>query len=117
MLVVLAAALVPTGWLWGDDSAFGFQPSDKWLHGITFAFLAFWFCGQYERRAYWRVFLGLLAFGTLIEICQQAVVYRSAEVLDLTADLAGILVGLLLSVLVTGGWCQKFELLVFESRG
>lgn len=117
MLLVLVAALVPAGWIWGNHSAFNFQPSDKWLHGITFAFLTFWFCGQYERASYWRVFLGLAAFGILIEICQQAVAYRSAEAMDLAADLAGILVGLLLSLLITGGWSQKVESLVAESRG
>lgn len=116
MLLILTAALVPADWLWGDDSALGWHLPDKWLHGMTFAFLTFWFCGQYERAAYWRVVAGLMAFGILIEVCQQAVAYRSAEVLDLTADLAGISVGLLLSLVATGGWCQKFELLFAGSR-
>ncbi len=113
----MIAALIPADWLWQDKSGSGWHIPDKWLHGITFAFLTFWFCGQYERVAYWRVVLGLVAFGVLIEVCQQALAYRSAETMDLVADVAGITVGLILSFAVTGGWSLKFETLVEEYRG
>ena len=55
------------------------------------------------------VALGLLAFGALIELCQRAVGYRSAEWLDLAADAAGILAGLGIALVGAGGWCQRVE--------
>lgn len=117
LLMIMVVALIPANWLWGVGSISGWLIPDKWLHGVTFAFLTFWFCGQYERAAYWRVVLGLVAFGALIEVCQQALVYRSAETMDLVVDLAGITVGLILSFAATGGWCLRFEALVDKQRG
>jgi hypothetical protein len=116
LIIILTFALIPSDWLWQNKMS-GWHIRDKWLHGITFAFLTFWFCGQYERAAYWRVVLGLVAFGVLIEVCQQALVYRSAETMDLVADIAGIAVGLVLSYAATGGWCLKLETLAGDYRG
>jgi hypothetical protein len=109
LLVILGATLVPSDWLWLNDPAFSFPVSDKWMHGITFAALSLWFCGQYERSSYWRIAIGLLAFGILIEIAQRAVGYRSADLIDLAADLAGIAAGLLIAVTGAGGWTPKLE--------
>lgn len=109
MLLVFTATLIPPHWLWPTDTSAGLQISDKLLHGMTFAFLAVWFCGQYARRAYWRVVIGLLAFGILIEISQRMVAYRSAEFLDIAANLAGISSGLLLAFVGLGGWSLRFE--------
>ena len=83
--------------------------TDKWLHGLTFAFLTVWFSGQYARRAYWRLAVGMLAFGALIEVCQQMLSYRSAELLDLAADTIGVLAGVTVAVLGAGGWSLRFE--------
>jgi VanZ family protein len=109
LLLVLTATVVPSNWLWFDDPSMGFDFGDKWLHGITFAGLTLWFCGQYRRSSYWRVALGLLAFGLLIEIVQRNIAYRSAEMLDLVADLVGIAVGLILALAGMGGWTPRFE--------
>lgn len=109
LLIILAATLVPSDWLWLDDPAFQFQVSDKWLHGITFAALSLWFCGQYAPSSYWRIALGLLAFGILIEIAQRAVGYRTADLLDLAADLVGIAAGLGIALTGAGGWTPKLE--------
>jgi hypothetical protein len=109
LLLVLAVTLVPPDWLFLRNAGARWLISDKWLHGITFTLLAIWFCGQYARTAYWRVAVGLLAFGALIEICQQAVTYRSSELNDLLANLAGIATGLLLAALGVGGWSARFE--------
>jgi VanZ family protein len=116
MLLVLAAALIPSNWLWPDTASLRWFLNDKWLHGLTFAFLAVWFCGQYTRASYWRVALGLLAFGVLIEICQQALAYRSADFKDLTANLAGITTGLLIALVGAGGWSLHFENWVYRQR-
>jgi len=111
LLLVLATALMPAIWFWPDrvrvETWLG--QLDKWAHVAAFAFLAVWFAGQYRRAAYWRIAMGLVGFGALIEICQRAVGYRSAEWLDIGADVAGIVIGLLIALAGAGGWSQRFE--------
>ncbi|MCI0517788.1 MAG: VanZ family protein [Woeseiaceae bacterium] len=109
LALVMTATVVPADWLWPDDPSLRFDLHDKWLHGLTFFGLALWFCGQFRPSSYWRIAVGLLAFGVLIEIVQRAVSYRSAELLDLAADLAGIVAGMLLAVAGAGGWAPRFE--------
>ena len=88
LLAVLAAAIMPAVWFWPDrgrlDDLIG--GLDKWAHAGTFAALAIWFSGQYRVRSYWRIAIGLLAFGLLIEACQRMVTYRTAEWHDVVAD-------------------------------
>lgn len=83
--------------------------TDKSMHGLTFAFLTVWFSGQYARRSYWRLALGMLAFGGLIEVCQRMLTYRSAEAMDLVADTIGIAAGLLVALAGAGGWSLRLE--------
>jgi len=109
LLVVLSAALMPAWWFWGDLPRAALFAVDKWLHGITFALLALWFSGQYQRGAYWRIAIGLFAFGILIELCQRAVSYRTAEMADFWADVAGTVAGLVIASLGPGGWSLRFE--------
>ena len=111
LLVVLAGAVMPAIWLWPDRMRIAdwLDHLDKWAHLLTFAFLAVWFAGQYRRTAYWRIAAGLVGFGILIELCQRMVGYRSAEWLDLGADVAGIVLGLVVGFAGAGGWCQRFE--------
>jgi len=111
LLFVLASALMPAIWFWPDRVRMEnwLAHLDKWAHLLTFAFLAVWFAGQYRRGAYWRIALGLVGFGILIEICQRAVGYRSAEWLDLGADVIGIVIGLVIGLAGAGGWSQRVE--------
>ena len=111
LLFVFAATLMPTLWFWPGRQQFvaWFIHADKWLHGITFAFLAIWFAGQYRKRSYWRIALGLLAFGALIEASQRLVTYRSSEWFDIVADAIGIIVGLALAMAGLGGWSLRVE--------
>lgn len=111
LLLVLAATLMPAVWLWSDrrQVVAWFFEFDKWLHGITFVFLAIWFSGQYERRSYWRIGIGLIFFGLLIEASQRMVTYRSSELLDIVADAAGIAVGLVIAAAGAGGWSLRIE--------
>ena len=108
---VLLAALMPAVWP-GGTSSLWFGEIDKWAHGITFALLAIWFSGQYPRQAYWRIVLGLFAFGLLIELCQRLVGYRSADWIDVAADCAGIAVGMLVASAGLGGWALHVESLI-----
>jgi hypothetical protein len=52
---------------------------------------------------------GLVGFGILIELCQRLVGYRSAEWLDIGADVIGVAIGLLIGLAGAGGWSQRFE--------
>ena len=111
LFMVLAAALMPAVWFWDDrfKALSWFQGVDKWLHGVTFLLLSIWFTGQYRKRSYWRIALGLLAFGLIIEACQRMVTYRTADWLDVGADAAGIMAGLLVGAAGIGGWCLRAE--------
>ena len=73
LVLVLVATLMPVVWLWPDRTqlATWFRNLDKWAHLATFALLAVWFAGQYRPRSYWRIAVGLFAFGALIEVCQR----------------------------------------------
>ena len=107
--IVLAFALAPPNWFRLDDPRSPYFISDKWLHGFTFMTLALWFSGQYARQSYWRLVLGLTAFGLLIEVTQRMVAYRTADWIDLVADMLGIGLGMAVALAGAGGWCLRFE--------
>jgi hypothetical protein len=111
LLLVLASALMPAVWFWDHrPHAFSwFDGVDKWLHGITFLVLSLWFSGMYQSRSYWRIGIGLILFGLMIEACQRAVGYRTAEWFDVGADAAGIIIGLSFAAMGVGGWCLRVE--------
>ena len=107
--MVLAGAPLPADWFWSTGSDSTFFITDTWVHGVTFAGLAIWFSGQYARRSYWRLIMGLVAFGLLIEMMQRMVSYRTAEWMDLQADLLGLAIGMAIALAGAGGWCLRFE--------
>lgn len=111
LLLVLAATLMPAVWFMSDRKEFisWLTNIDKWLHAVTFLFLAIWFSGQYERSAYWRIAIGLFFFGILIELSQRMVAYRTAEWFDLAADVGGITTGLGIAAAGVGGWSLRAE--------
>lgn len=111
LLAVLLAALSPAVWLWPDRIrlASWMASFDKWAHVLTFVALTVWFAGQYRPRSYWRIALGLIAFGILIELCQRMVGYRTADWIDVAADAAGILAGLAIAIVGIGGWSLRLE--------
>ena len=113
LLAVLFAMIMPTLWL---PTPSRIPLADKWLHLLTFLFLSLWFTGQYSRQSYWRLVLGLVAFGALIELGQEMIPYRSAEWKDLVADVAGIGIGLAIAVAGLGGWSLRFEQWLEKAR-
>lgn len=118
LLAVLLAAITPAVWFWPDriQMASWLGTFDKWMHAVTFAVLAIWFAGQFRPRSYWRIGTGLLGFGLLIEICQRMVSYRTAEWLDVVADVTGIIVGLAIATLGIGGWSLRVESWLISRR-
>jgi len=109
LLGVLVGTLIPAFGLWPDAPRITLYAVDKWLHGIVFAFLAVWFSGQYSRAYYVRISVALFIFGVVIELCQRLVSYRTAELLDLAADTAGIAIGMVIALIGVGGWSLRFE--------
>ena len=111
LALVLVATLMPVVWLWPDRMQLvnWFGNLDKWAHLATFTVLAVWFAGQYRPRSYWRIAVGLFAFGVLIEICQRLVGYRAADLMDVGANTLGIVSGLAIALAGAGGWCLPFE--------
>lgn len=109
LLGVFAATLIPAFWIWPNIARVTLFAMDKWLHGITFLCLAVWFSGQYSRKRYIRIGMGLFVFGIIIELCQRMVSYRTAELMDLVADTVGIMVGLAIASVGVGGWSLRFE--------
>lgn len=109
LLAVFAATLTPALGVWPRVNVRALFAFDKWLHGLTFLFLALWFSGQYARNAYWRIGLGLLIFGGFIELCQRFIAYRTADPADMVANITGIAIGLGLAVAGVGGWSLRVE--------
>jgi len=115
LLTVLALGLAPLVWLdtggpdWLDNA-------DKVKHFLAFATLAVWFCGQYARQAYWKIAVGLLIYGIVLELMQRLVGYRSADPYDVVANVSGICAGLLIGWTIAGGWSQSLERWVLERR-
>lgn len=118
LLLVLAATLMPAVWYWDDRfrALSRFESVDKWVHGVTFLVLSLWFTGLYRKRSYWKIGIGLLLFGLIIEACQRMVTYRTAEWPDVGADAVGIILGLVIGVVGIGGWCLRAEELLAKRR-
>lgn len=80
------------------------QPSDKIQHILAFAFLAALGAAAYARTTAWKLIAALAVFGGLIELTQMVpALHRDAEVLDWIADIAAVIVVLL----VVRAW-QRF---------
>jgi VanZ family protein len=109
LLLVFAATIAPALVQWPRINVRTLFAFDKWLHGLTFLILSLWFSGQYARRAYWRIGVGLLVFGGFIELCQRSLTYRTADPADMLANMIGIALGLLLATAGLGGWSLRLE--------
>lgn len=89
-----------------------FAAEDKLLHAASYCLLMIWFAGLYERRRHVLIALGVLALGVVLDVLQGTVSSRSFEWLDIAANGAGVVLGLVLSLWVLGGWCQRVERLL-----
>jgi VanZ family protein len=90
--------------------------SDKTEHFIAYLLLTLWFAGIYPRSRYWIIGIGLCVMGVLIEFAQGAMRFgRQADIMDVLANSTGIVAGLVLSLLLLGGWAQRIESLLTKS--
>ena len=90
--------------------------NDKMEHLAAYMLLSLWFAGIYPRSRYWIIAIGLCVMGVLIEVAQGAMRYgRQADILDVLANSAGVILGLGLALLWLGGWAQRIEMWVDKS--
>jgi VanZ family protein len=68
-----------------------------------------WFGGLVELRNLPWVAAGLLGYGVLIEFAQSFVPYRQADGFDVAADVAGILLGWVLSAAGLRHWGRRVD--------
>ena len=83
---------------------------DKVEHFSAYLVLAVWFTAIYPLSRYWLVAVALLALGLSMEVLQHVMALgRFADPLDMAANAAGVLLGILLAVFVTGGWARRVD--------
>ncbi|WP_461520821.1 VanZ family protein [Porticoccus sp.] len=93
LCVVLLVMLLPS------SGAQMLPGQDKLLHGITFILLYLIGSRAFpEPTNRIKLFGGLFGYGVTIELLQGLTGYRSMELLDAAADLAGLVAGLLWSL-------------------
>ena len=83
--------------------------NDKVAHALAFLILMVWFCGVYELRKAPFVAFALLLLGIAIEFFQGQTGYRSAELADGLADLAGIALGWVMAATGLQYWAIRIE--------
>lgn len=95
----------------------GVTLGDKLGHFAAYGTLMFWFCQLYTRRttrvAYAAAFA---AMGVALEFLQDAVGYRSLELLDMVANAVGVLLGWGLAELTGDRLTQRIERIGAKQR-
>jgi VanZ family protein len=90
---------------------------DKILHSGSYFLLMVWFAGLYPRSRHAIIAAVLLALGIALDAAQSQTATRSFDVEDIMANGAGILCGLVLSLSLLAGWCQRLERRLFAVGG
>lgn len=83
--------------------------SDKVMHSGAYFTLMVWFAGFYRRELYPLIAAVLLALGMSLDLLQILTETRSFDWYDVAMNAAGVGFGLVLSLLILGGWCQRVE--------
>ena len=107
LAILLWLALVPL-----PEVAAGEMLSDKAWHALAFMLLMLWFSSLYPRRRYLLVFLGLTAYGVLMELLQSQVPNRYAELADFYAAVIGLLLGWGCALTPLSRWPLRLEQLL-----
>ena len=82
---------------------------DKVMHSTAYFVLMVWFAGVYPRTVYPIIAAVLLVLGFSLDLLQRLTETRSFDWYDVAMNCMGVLVGLALSLLLLGGWCQRVE--------
>lgn len=82
---------------------------DKLMHGLSYFVLMVSFAGLYRRELYPVIAVVLLAMGLGLDLLQLLTITREFDWNDVAMNSAGVVAGLALSWLLTGGWCQRLE--------
>jgi VanZ family protein len=91
-----------------DPAAPVFQ-FDKLVHAGTYALLMIWFAGIYRPGRYTIIAICLVLLGLVLEGVQALLPLRFFDVADLVANMSGVAAGLVLTLLLLKGWCQRVE--------
>jgi hypothetical protein len=83
--------------------------SDKAMHSGAYFMLMVWFAGFYRRGLYPMIAAALIALGVSLDVLQLLTETRSFDWYDVGMNAAGVAFGLVLSLLLIGGWCQRVE--------
>jgi hypothetical protein len=83
--------------------------SDKAMHAGAYLLLMVWFAGFYRRSLYPLIAVVLLSLGLALDLLQGLTETRSFDWFDIAMNGAGIAGGLVLSLLLLGGWCGWLE--------
>jgi len=105
IVVVVGTSLMPER---AVESLFG-ALNDKVEHVAAYAGLMAWFGGMFRRSRQIGVAAVLVALGGALELLQALTPTRTPDLVDLTADTVGVLIGLALSMTVLTRWCQRIE--------
>ena len=79
------------------------------MHAGSYFLLMVWFAGLYGRKLPHVDRAGLVSLGIALDLAQTGTETRSFELRDILANALGVLVGLVLSLWVFAGWCQRVE--------
>ena len=82
---------------------------DKILHAGSYFILMVAFAGLYRRGLYPIVAAVLIALGLSLDLLQRLTETRQFDWNDVAMNCAGVVVGLVFSWWLLGGWCQRVE--------
>jgi len=102
VIVVIGGSLMPGNLLPATSS-------DKLMHAGSYFLLMIWFGGLYRRAFHPLIGIVLLVLGVGLDLLQGLTATRSLDPRDMVANALGIAGGLVLSMWLLEGWCQRLE--------
>lgn len=111
MLLILIASLAPQA---GEFQ--GIPNIDKFLHFSVYLIAAFYLQQVGQNRSLAKVVIGVFLYSAAIEVLQGQTADRSAEWLDLLANLAGILCGSFISLKALPNFLNALDQILIRLR-
>jgi VanZ family protein len=103
IVVVIVGSLMP------GPAVASVGVNDKVMHAASYFVLMVWFAGFCRRGLYPAITVVLLALGLGLDLLQSLTETRQFDWHDVAMNGTGVIVGLFLSLLLVGGWCQRVE--------